>query len=860
MKKILAAVVGLLVLLVAGILIVPGLIDWNHYKSDIQAQAKNLTGRDLAINGDITITVLPAPALIANNVALANVKGASSPTMMRLKLLEVRVALAPLLAGRVEVKRIKLVDPVVELEALADGRKNWILDAGSTNAAPAPPPAGDQQVQVPAAAKPADAAGARVAFENITIENGTLVYRNVKAGVLERVEQVNAKFAAASLNGPFESAGGLVARGIPLRYDVNIGDIIQGRTVPFNLKLQFGAGDSNLQLVGTLVGLPDAPKEKGKIKGGGSSLAGFINSLVPGGSPPPFLSQDFSFEGNVSGAPNGAEIKDLLLRFGSTQATGDVTVEKAKTLAVATRISANKVDLDKWLAMTAGPAKPAAGGPGDKAAKATAPVAPAKPTPSAPFAIPTGVSGSLIFSAEAMTFRGGVVRDAVFNAELNNGEITISQLSGQFPGGSDIAMFGFVNAAGGEPHFEGSLESTVNDFHGVLKWLGVDVQGIAPDRIRKLTLATRVAAGTKQVQFRNLDLQFDSSRRTGGVTMALTRRPSFGAALTLDRLNLDAYLPAAAAKPAKPAPDDGKKTAKPGAAQGAAGAAGAKPGGPFPGLQALTEFDANLKARIATLAYRGNQIKDVVFDGTVYNGKLEFRRLGVAKMPGATATLSGVLDKLGGTPVASGLKFDVGIDDVPRFLRFMGMDPAVPAKNPGAVALKGRVDGALTSPRLNLNLEGAGITAGLDGQIEAADLIPVAKKLKFHLTAADAGRALKLVGIDAPAVASLGAVKATGEIDGNLIQPNLTLNLSAAGGTVAVSGPVNVLAQGDMVNFNLTAHYPDTAALLRSFAGYRPAGRIGVLDATLRLTGGPSAIYVSGPTAKLGEAQNASDL
>ncbi|MBI2978885.1 MAG: AsmA family protein, partial [Rhodospirillales bacterium] len=768
----------LLVLLIAGVLVVPGMIDWNHYKGDIQAQAKALTGRDLMISGDIKITVLPAPALIAGGVALANVQGASSPHLARLKLLEVRIALAPLLAGRVEVKRIKLVDPVIELEALADGRKNWTFDAGRGSTAAVPPAPGTPSAPpaVPTAppatttaapaSAPASTGAARIAFENFTITNGTLIYRDAKAGTVERVEQITANFSAASLAGPFESGGSLKLRGLPLRYDVNVGDIIQGRTVPFNLKLGMAPGDAMLQMVGTAVGLESAPKIKGKVKGSGASLARLIEAAQPGTALPAFLNQDFSFEGTVAGAVDGATVKDLALRFGNTQATGEITVDTGKALTVATRIAAGRVDLDKWLAIADAPA---AGAASQQAAKGSTTLPPAKPAASAAaaFAIPRDVSGSLAFSAEAVTFRGGLIKHAVFNAELNNGEITVSQLSAQFPGGSDLAVFGFVTAAEGQPRFEGELESTVNDFHGVMKWLGNDVDGLAPDRLRKLTLATRVAASPKQAEFRNLDLQFDSSRLTGGLTVALTKRPSFGADITLDRLNLDAYLPEASAKPAKLAAGaPAATTKKPAVGQAAAPAAAAKTDNPLVALKPLTAFDANLKARVNTLVLRGNQIKDVTFDGTLYTGRLEIRRLAVAKMAGAAASVAGTVDKLGGQPTAAGLKFDVTADDLPRFLRFAGMNPPVPSKDLGVVAVKGRLDGALTAPRVNLRVEGAGASAAVDGQIDGLDAIPAARKLKFQLTAGDAARVLRLAGIDAPAAKSLGAISAAGELDG----------------------------------------------------------------------------------------------
>ncbi len=209
MKRILWVMGALLVLLVGGVLVGPGLVDWNQYKGDIQAQARKATGRDLVINGNIKITVLPAPALIAGDVSLANSEGASSPNMMRLKSLEVRVALAPLLTGRIEVERVKLVDPVVELEVLADGRRNWVFDTGGGTPQAVPPQAGPGE---PAAANSAPS----ITLDNFTIENGTLIYRDANNGSVERIEAVYGYFAAASLAGQFESAGGLRIRGVPL--------------------------------------------------------------------------------------------------------------------------------------------------------------------------------------------------------------------------------------------------------------------------------------------------------------------------------------------------------------------------------------------------------------------------------------------------------------------------------------------------------------------------------------------------------------------------------------------------------------------------------------------------------------------
>ena len=848
MKRVLWAIGGLLVLLVAAVLIGLGLVDWNQYKGDIQNQARDATGRELIINGDISITVLPAPALIANDVLLANIEGAASKNMLRLKYLEVRIALAPLLASRIEVERIKLVDPEIELEVLADGRKNWVFDTdGPGTASQTIPGAPSGEEKGPAAA---DISAPLIVLQNFTIENGSLTYRDGQRGTVERIEKINANITAASLNGPFESTGDLRLRGVPLVYDVNVAEIIHGRTVPFNLKIGMKPGQAKLQLTGTVVGLEGKPKVKGKIKGEGASLAKLIHAALPGAALPGIADQAFAVEGAVVASAAGGEIKELNFRLGITQATGDVAVDLGKTPSVAVHLAANRIDLDQWMSLPAvidkAPAK--AQGVAEKS-QAEKPKAEA-PGPAAAFALPTNVNGSLIFTAEAITYRNGVIREAVLNAELAHGEVTLSQLSGQFPGGSDLALFGFLSTAKGQPRFEGELEITVSDLRGVMNWLGVDPAGIGPDRLRKMALATRVVAVPSHAQLTGLDLQLDSSRLTGGMTVAFTKRPSFGADFTIDRLNLDAYLPKTPTKKAKTTP---KAASKDKDAKDAKDAKAKMAENPLAGLKVLTGLDANLKTRIKSLTFRGTQIKNVLVDGTLYNGRIEIRRLDITRMAGASVSLKGVVDGLGGVPTAKGLAFDVKADDVPQLLKFAGIDTRAAPKGLGSVTLKGQIDGNLLAPKLDLSLSGAGATATLNGQLDELGFLPAVKELKLRLKAKDASRLLKLAGIDAPALKKLGAVDLSGIIDGNILNPKLALTLKAAGGQVRVRGSINLVPVGDMLDLTVNASYPQLARLLKVVGGgYRPAGNVGGLDFEARLRGGPKGLTLAGIKAKIG--------
>ena len=81
MKKIFL-VFGFFVALFAIVMAVPRFIDWNQYKEEIQDQVRDATGRNININGDVSIAIIPALALIANDVSLANLKGAKAKNLL----------------------------------------------------------------------------------------------------------------------------------------------------------------------------------------------------------------------------------------------------------------------------------------------------------------------------------------------------------------------------------------------------------------------------------------------------------------------------------------------------------------------------------------------------------------------------------------------------------------------------------------------------------------------------------------------------------------------------------------------------------------------------------------------------------
>ena len=89
---------GLLVVLVlALVILVPLFEDPNYYKERIVEEVKKSTGRDLAIQGDIGLSVFPWLGLELNGLNLSNAPGFGDKPFAVVEHAQVRVNLLPLI-------------------------------------------------------------------------------------------------------------------------------------------------------------------------------------------------------------------------------------------------------------------------------------------------------------------------------------------------------------------------------------------------------------------------------------------------------------------------------------------------------------------------------------------------------------------------------------------------------------------------------------------------------------------------------------------------------------------------------------------------------------------------------------------
>ena len=768
MKKLIYALLAVLFVLVAAVLLLPSLIDWNDYKDQLARQVEQATGRDIAVDGPVSLSLLPSPAFSAQQVTLANIDGASAQPMARIADLRVQIALAPLLQGQVEVERLVLVEPRILLERTADGRANWRFTSDDG------PAAGDSRAG-------GDAGGGgvgggpggtldsgllgQVSLQSVRVVDGALRFRDAGAGIDRRVSALDARLSAQSLSGPFRAEGSLSAQDVPVEFDGQLGRLDTSGPAPYSLRVGLAGTDARAELGGAL-STGAAARLQGDLDLRGGDLAAALARVTGRDAEryPAQLAQSFSGDSKLRLEGGVLKAQDLSLQLGDTGADGrlEVTFPTAdgtqQTEAVAD-LTVQRLDLDRLLAMRRD--DPGAGGSdtgGGSGGRAG--------TGDAGFSLPRDLRAELNVNVGAILYRDRVIRQGRANAVLADGTVTLNQAMALLPGSSDLALFGTLAAQDGKPVFDGRLESASDNLRGMLAWLGVPADRVPEDRLRRMELLAGLQARPGQVTLTNIDLDVDTMQLKGGVAIALRQRPGFGIGLTADKLNLDAYLPAGDAA--------------------AADVGGPDTGNGGPPLGWLGGFDANFDLRAGQLSYAGTTARDVKLDATLHNQALSVREASVGNLAGATLRLDGTLSELIGLDPQFDLNVDLDVRNPPRFAGLFGHGDSVSAEL-GPVALVGTAQGGVGDAKIDGTLTALGGTATFQGGVQ-----PLAAPAAFDLVLALQHDSLRALTQQAPGLAALpadtGPLDLTARIAGTS-RSFATENLKGRIGPVQLSGP-----------------------------------------------------------------------
>ena len=303
LRNLAIGIVILLVVVVAAGIVVIKSIDLNQYRDLVAEKAKQATGRELRLQGDVEFSISLNPVLSINQASFANASWGSRPEMVRLQRFEVEVALMPLLSGKIQVNRVVLRGVDVLLETNAEGTGNW-------------------QLQLP----PREASGGALPEVNeVQIIDLKLAYRDGNTGKVNKLALDKVIVRSSSLASPlqFELSGSLNGNAIQVKGEAGpLNAIVQGSAYPVTLDARIA--DATVRVMGQMPPAASDQARTFKVSAHGASLAslsGLAGSSLPKVGP-------WSLSADINDGKHQLKLANIKLALGQTSLNGDLRLDK----------------------------------------------------------------------------------------------------------------------------------------------------------------------------------------------------------------------------------------------------------------------------------------------------------------------------------------------------------------------------------------------------------------------------------------------------------------------------------------------------------------------------------------------------
>ncbi len=496
MRRALVILGVLVVATLATLFVGPILVDWDRYRGAIEEEASRLAGREVRIGGQIQVRMLPVPYIHIGRLRIADTTAAIGEPLFKAESLSVRLALSPLLSGSIEARRVELTNPVLNIVLDDKGGGNWGSLARLSGSAGLP---------------------ASVAFDDVSITDGSLVVRAPNGAVRTQFNQIAGTISATALEGPYrvqltyaepESKGATATKPSPVQRELRLSTARQDADggVRFKGAVRSPATGHSWAVDGAVNDL------LGRLRVDGSLTARI-----------PFTRSDTSASrGRASATPAVVEVKSSLRADTATMELADfnLTIDadnKPQLASGAARFSwgqlttaeilvkARWIDIDRIIGTDANTASTAT------LARMIAGFGDALPG--------TDQLRALVLLDQA-TLNGDVISALKADIQKNAAGYEIRELSGNLPGSARLILSGRLNPESAEKQFEGPVTLRGASFNRFVAWAG---RGLQPPEIAQdgpFALDGQITVGPQQIGAQAIRLELPGGRLGGDASWA----------------------------------------------------------------------------------------------------------------------------------------------------------------------------------------------------------------------------------------------------------------------------------------------------------------------------------------------------
>jgi len=166
--------------------------DPNDFRDDISEQVKTATGRDLVIEGDLSLSVFPWIAVNIGRTELGNAEGFGDEPFLSFDEARLSVRLAPLLFQQtITIGTASLDSFTLNLEIASDGRNNWDDLAAAGEAAPEEGPADPGTTQA-------------LDVAEVQLSDASISFRDAQAGSANVISGLSLSTSSVAAGEPFD--------------------------------------------------------------------------------------------------------------------------------------------------------------------------------------------------------------------------------------------------------------------------------------------------------------------------------------------------------------------------------------------------------------------------------------------------------------------------------------------------------------------------------------------------------------------------------------------------------------------------------------------------------------------------------
>lgn len=365
--------------------------DPNDFRDDISAGVKEATGRDLVIEGELSLSLFPWIAIEIGRTQLGNAEGFGDEPFLSFEAARLSVRVMPLLfGGEIAVGTASIDSLSVNLQVKSNGETNWddLASMGESSE--------KQIVDDILQEQPEQTESEPISFDiaNISISNASVSYTDAQAGSRSSITDLTLNTGRIAAGSPFDLnatfrfevtpgdlGGQLSIRGTVLASEgmahidisgMNISGTLQGvaaQATDFNFdaraiaidtgKQSIALGEMDLGLLGISMvanvepfSYAGDPRPTATITVHEFSLKTLMTTLgtEPLETADENALQRVSFSAKVAVGSKAVELTDMQLVLDDTTVTGSLSLPKSNDTAILFDLNADSIVLDHYMA------------------------------------------------------------------------------------------------------------------------------------------------------------------------------------------------------------------------------------------------------------------------------------------------------------------------------------------------------------------------------------------------------------------------------------------------------------------------------------------------------------------------------